>query len=165
MGRGNHEPSPGSGRAVTGGPKPFTPGPSMLPAAMATVLPQVQGHILVIDDDRSARLLLERVLVKAGHRVELADTAEDGLARLQAQQFDLLIADKNLPGGVDGLELLRRARAGSPRLQAILITGFPTAETKSHASELGVYSYVTKPFGVHDILEVCEAALRAGAAA
>ena len=133
----------------------------MLLQSMSTAQPQVQGHILVIDDDRSARVLLERVLVKAGHTVQLADTAEEGLAALQATPFDLLITDKNLPG-IDGLELLRRAREKNPQLQAILITGFPSDETKSHASELGVHSYVTKPFGVHDIVEVCAAALRAG---
>jgi DNA-binding response OmpR family regulator len=125
---------------------------------------QVRGHILVIDDDRSARMLLERVLVKAGHTVQLADTAEEGLAALQASTYDLLITDKNLPG-IDGLELLRRARQRTPHLKAILITGFPSEETKSSASELGVHSYVTKPFGVHDIVEVCAAALRAGATA
>jgi DNA-binding response OmpR family regulator len=127
---------------------------------MPSTPPQVSGHILVIDDDRSARMLLERVLVKAGHTVELADDAEAGLAALQARAFDLLITDKNLPG-IDGLELLRLARERAPRLQAILITGFPSDETKSSASELGIHSYVTKPFGVHDIVEVCEAALRA----
>ena len=128
---------------------------------MTSAPSQAKGHILVIDDDRSARMLLERVLARAGYTVRLADTAEEGLAALQATPFDLLITDKNLPG-IDGLELLRQARLHTPRLKAILITGFPSDETKSHASELGVHSYVTKPFGVHDIVEVCAAALRAG---
>jgi DNA-binding NtrC family response regulator len=128
---------------------------------MAASSPQVLGHILVIDDDRSARLLLQRVLAKAGHTVRLADTAEEGLGALQEGHFDLLITDKNLPG-IDGLEVLRRAREHNPQLRAILITGFPSAETRSHATGLGVAAYVTKPFGVHDILEVCETALRAG---
>lgn len=120
----------------------------------------VAGRILVIDDDRSARILLERVLVKAGHQVILVDTAEEGLRQLSGGVYDLLITDKNLPG-IDGLELLRQARQSNPTLQAILMTGFPNAETKSHAETLGVYSYVTKPFGVHDIVDVCQAALRA----
>jgi DNA-binding response OmpR family regulator len=118
------------------------------------------GRVLVIDDDRSARMLLERVLQKAGHTVSLVDTAEEGLALLGSQPFDLLITDKNLPG-IDGFEVLRRARQTNPTLQAILITGFPTEATRSHATELGVYSYVTKPFGVHDIVDICDAALRA----
>lgn len=116
------------------------------------------GRILVIDDDRSARLLLERVLVRAGHQVMLVDDAEHGLAQLQHGGFNLLITDKNLPG-IDGLEVLRQAREKNPELQAILITGFPTHETRTHATELGVFSYVTKPFGVHDILEICNRAI------
>lgn len=121
---------------------------------------RLAGRILVIDDDRSARLLLERVLAKAGHEVVLAETAEDGLRQLGGGAFDLLITDKNLPG-IDGLELLRQARQRNPTLQVILMTGFPSAETKSHAQGLGVHSYVTKPFGVHDIVDVCQAALQA----
>ena len=135
----------------------------MLPREMAEPN-RVAGRILVIDDDRSARVLLERVLVKAGHQVFLVDTAEEGLRQLTEGVFDLLITDKNLPG-IDGIELLRLARQRNPTLQAILMTGFPTAETKSHAEDLGVYSYVTKPFGVHDIVDMCQAALRARAGA
>lgn len=127
---------------------------------MAEVTTSRKGRILVIDDDRSARMLLERVLVRAGHQVQLVDTASEGLAALKQGGFDLLITDKNLPD-VDGLELLRRAREANPGLQVILMTGFPTAETRMHAEELGVHSYVTKPFGVHDILGVCEAAIAA----
>ncbi len=125
---------------------------------------RLQGRILVIDDDRSARTLLERVLQRAGHEVTLVDNAEAGLAALTGGGFDLLITDKNLPG-IDGLEVLRQARARQPRLQAILVTGFPTNETRSHAQELDVFSYVTKPFGVNEILDICDAALRAGSAA
>jgi DNA-binding response OmpR family regulator len=128
---------------------------------MAEVVQSRKGRILVIDDDRSARMLLERVLTRAGHQVTLVDTAVEGLEVLSGGGIDLLITDKNLPD-VDGLELLRRAREANPGLQVVLMTGFPTAETRTHAQELGVHSYVTKPFGVHDILAVCEAALAAG---
>jgi DNA-binding NtrC family response regulator len=122
--------------------------------------PKIPGRILVIDDDRSARMLLERVLTRAGHIVTLVDTAEDGFTRLKAEPFDLLITDKNLPG-LDGLEVLKQARAAQPRLRALLITGFPTPETQVAANDLGVHAYVTKPFGVHDILDICESAIRA----
>ncbi|MFZ5445371.1 MAG: response regulator [Myxococcota bacterium] len=126
---------------------------------MSQAVPRTPGRILVIDDDRSARTLLERVLVRAGHQVTLVDDAQQGLDAIAKGGFDLLITDKNLPG-IDGLEVLRRARDMQPQMQAILITGFPTAETKNHADELGVFSYVTKPFGVHDILDICDRAIR-----
>ena len=130
---------------------------------MTQAAQRIPGRILVIDDDRSARMLLERVLVRAGHQATLVDNAEQGLAAIGSGTFDLLITDKNLPG-TDGLEVLRRAREKQPKMRAILVTGFPTAETKSHAEDLGVFGYVAKPFGVHDILDICDAAIRSGPA-
>jgi two-component system response regulator HydG len=118
------------------------------------------GKILVIDDDKSARLLLERVLTRAGHTVTLVDSGEQGLELLAKETYDLIITDKNLPG-MDGLEVLRLARTRHPRLQAVVITGFPTPETKTSANDLGVFSYVTKPFGILDILGTCDGAIRA----
>jgi DNA-binding NtrC family response regulator len=119
---------------------------------------KVPGRILVIDDEKSARLLLERVLSRAGHQVVLVETGEQGLEALSRDPFDLIITDKNLPG-IDGLEVLRLARSQHPTLQAIVITGFPTPETKSSARSLGVFAYVTKPFGILDILGTCDAAI------
>jgi two-component system response regulator HydG len=121
---------------------------------------RVPGKILVIDDDKSARLLLERVLSRAGHSVTLVDNGEQGLILLAKDAYDLIITDKNLPG-IDGLEVLRLARQQIPTLQAIVITGFPTPETKSSARDLGVFSYVTKPFGILDILGTCDGAIKA----
>lgn len=118
------------------------------------------GRILVIDDDKSARLLLDRVLTRAGHTVTLVESGEQGLEVLAVNNFDLIITDKNLPG-MDGLEVLRLARTKLPLLQAIVITGFPTPETKTSAREIGVYSYVTKPFGILDILGTCDGAIKA----
>ena len=121
---------------------------------------RIPGKVLVIDDDKSARLLLERVLTRAGHSVTLVDNGELGLTLLSKEPYDLIITDKNLPG-IDGLEVLRLARTQLPRLQAIVITGFPTPETKSSAKDLGVFSYVTKPFGILDILGTCDGAIKA----
>ena len=121
---------------------------------------RVPGKILVIDDDKSARLLLERVLSRAGHTVTLVDNGEQGVTLLSKDVYDLIITDKNLPG-IDGLEVLRLARQQIPNLQAIIITGFPTPETKSSARDLGVFSYVTKPFGILDILGTCDGAIKA----
>lgn len=121
---------------------------------------RVPGKILVIDDDKSARLLLERVLSRAGHTVTLVDNGEQGLMLLSKDAYDLIITDKNLPG-IDGLEVLRLARQQLRTLQAFIITGFPTPETKSSARDLGVFSYVTKPFGILDILGTCDGAIKA----
>jgi CheY-like chemotaxis protein len=133
------------------------------PAVSTPTTARIPGRILVIDDDKSARLLLERVLSRAGHTVTLVDNGEQGLQLLQQNSYDLIITDKNLPG-VDGLEVLRQARQSNPKLQAIVITGFPTPETKTSARDLGVFSYVTKPFGILDILGTCDGAIQAARA-
>jgi CheY-like chemotaxis protein len=135
----------------------------MLAAVSTPTTARIPGRILVIDDDKSARLLLERVLSRAGHTVTLVDNGEQGLQLLSQHQYDLIITDKNLPG-LDGLEVLRLARQAHPKLQAIVITGFPTPETKSSARDLGVFSYVTKPFGILDILGTCDGAIQAARA-
>lgn len=119
---------------------------------------RIPGRILVMDDEKSVQMLLERVLSGAGHYVKVVDSGEAALAELQKEQFDLVVADKNLPG-LDGLEVLRLARTQYPNLQAILITGFPTPETREQAREMGVHAFVTKPFGILEIVEICDDAL------
>ena len=111
-----------------------------------------------MDDERSVQLLLDRVLTGAGHSVSIVESGEAALNQLSAQPYDLMIADKNLPG-VDGLEVLRQARTRHPNLQAVIITGFPTPESKYQAESLGVHAFVTKPFGILEFLEICDAAL------
>src|SRR4051812_28030199 len=100
----------------------LTNGP-MLPRRLQQRFPvqisaKVPGRILVIDDEKSARLLLERVLTRAGHQVVLAETGEQGISQLGRDNFDLVITDKNLPG-ISGLEVLKAARVQNPALQAI----------------------------------------------
>lgn len=116
------------------------------------------GRILVMDDEKSVQLLLDRVLSGAGHTVRVVTTGEEALTELQAQPYDLIIADKNLPG-IDGLEVLKLARSSYPNLQAILVTGFPTPESRDQALALGVQSFVTKPFGILEIVKIVDTAL------
>jgi CheY-like chemotaxis protein len=127
---------------------------------------QVPGRILVMDDEPSVRSLLVRVLDGAGHQVSAVESGEEALRLLAQERFDLIVADKNLPG-MNGLEVLRLARTQHPGLQAILITGFPSEESRETAAALGVHSYVVKPFGILDILGACDQAiaLARGAAA
>jgi CheY-like chemotaxis protein len=116
------------------------------------------GRVLVMDDERSVQLLLDRVLTGAGHSVSIVDSGEAALSELSQRPYDLMIADKNLPG-VDGLEVLRQARLQHPKLRAVVITGFPTPESKYQAETLGVHAFVTKPFGIVELLQICDSAL------
>ena len=116
------------------------------------------AHVLVVEDEKSARLMLERVLTRAGHTVTAAENGAQGLSALEREQIDLMLVDKNLPD-IDGLEVIRRAKALRPAVPAIVVTAYPSPEARAVAKKLGAHDFVTKPFGITEILESCDAAL------
>lgn len=121
------------------------------------------GSILVIDDDPSILGLLEKVLTKAGHDVDVVADGEAALARLAKEHFDLLVVDYMLPG-ISGLDVLRHARVNHPALMAIMITAHGSAEVQAAAAALGVHAYISKPFGVLDLIRVADEAIKVGLA-
>jgi two-component system, NtrC family, response regulator AtoC len=98
-------------------------------------------RILVVEDERPYRELLERQLTKRGYTVEAVGTAEDALA-LEAP--DVLLCDISLPG-MSGLEFLRRLKERSPSTEAIVLTGQGSIATAIEAMGLGAYHYFEKP--------------------
>jgi CheY-like chemotaxis protein len=82
------------------------------------------SRILVIDDEPEVLELIAKVLVRAGHEVDLAPDGEEGLSRLGAFAPDVLIVDKMLPQ-MHGGEVVARARRLRPDLAVIMITAFP----------------------------------------
>ena len=110
--------------------------------------------ILVVDDDRYTRTLIEQLMRKSAH----VHLAEDGAAarRLFAEfDFNLVLMDQRLPED-KGLELLRQFRVQRPHLVAILITGFADVRDAVAAVREGLFDYLTKPF---DDLEALEAVI------
>lgn len=101
-------------------------------------------RILVVDDEAVIRVLF-RDLLSRDYAVTEASTAEEALAALNTQQFDLVIADKNLPG-LSGLELAEKARKTNATQKIILMTGYPSLTTAQQAAELGLLDYLPKPF-------------------
>ena len=106
--------------------------------------------ILIAEDDDALRRLAERVLRRAGH--EVASTRDGAQAAgLLGEAWDLLFTDLSMPGGIDGLELAHRARAGGP-VDVILMTGHPDIDSAVGAVRGGVYDYLIKPFGPDALL-------------
>jgi DNA-binding NtrC family response regulator len=109
------------------------------------------ARILVVDDDPTSVAVLERALGSLGYGVEGVFSAEAALGRLERERFDLLIADKNMPA-MDGLSLIRELRGRGNATAVILITGFGSQGSAAEALNLGIESYLEKPFPA--ILEV-----------
>ncbi|MGD8451059.1 MAG: response regulator [Phycisphaerae bacterium] len=103
-------------------------------------------RVLVLDDEAAYGARLQRSLARAGHEVE---TAADGRAAIDlAQRFnpDVLIADWNLGSTLDGLETAEFMRAINPRLETILISGYPSETLRDQAAQSSVAAFLQKPF-------------------
>ncbi len=117
-------------------------------------------RVLVVDDEPAVADVLQAALQRRGHTVAIVATAEQALAALGDLSFDLVIADKNLPRGKSGLELLADVKKLAPELDLIMMTGDADVESTLAAIRLGVYDFLLKPFGpLHDVTLRIERAL------
>ena len=113
--------------------------------------------ILVVDDEPGMRAGLAAVLGRGGFTVDVATTGEDGLARLLQGGIDLLVTDLRLPV-MDGVELLKRAKALGQDVEVIMITGHGTVEIAVEAIKEGAYDFITKPVKKAQLLRAVEKA-------
>ena len=120
------------------------------------------SRILVIEDDPSGAVLIERILSRVGHAVTVALTGAEGLAQLGSSLYDLVVIDKNLPDA-DGIRLLRDIRSAHPRVKTVVITAYPSTPTRTAAHGLGALGYLSKPFEISELLSICTQALGAPA--
>ncbi|HSF93544.1 MAG TPA: sigma-54 dependent transcriptional regulator [Thermohalobaculum sp.] len=103
------------------------------------------GRVILIDDEEDIRVATGQTLELAGHGVTAFARGERALERL-GQDFDgIVVSDIRMPG-MDGLELLRAARALDPELPVILITGHGDVPLAVEAMRAGAYDFVEKPF-------------------
>jgi two-component system response regulator AtoC len=115
--------------------------------------------LLIVDDDRHMRVLLEGVFRGKPLQTEFACDAAEARRLFDATDFNLIIMDQRLPDG-NGLDLLREMRAERPQQVAILITGYADVRDAVRAVREGLFDYLTKPFEDLEALEaVVEKAL------
>ncbi len=102
------------------------------------------ARILIVEDDNTFRSLLRNIIVGEGHEAQEAISAEQGLAMLQRENFDLVLTDLKLPA-MSGLELYRASRNDPAAPPFILLTAFGTIEEAVTAMKEGVLDFLTKP--------------------
>jgi len=107
--------------------------------------------ILIVDDDAEFRLNLTEVLMGAGYQTESAASAQEAIARSEAEEFDIILLDFMMPkmNGIDSLLTLRRVR---PKAKVIMITAFATVENAVDAIKKGASDYISKPFKIEALL-------------
>ncbi len=100
--------------------------------------------ILVVDDDETIRETLYE-LFSEQYLCQTADTAENALARLEVDAYDVVLTDISMPG-LSGLELLGRVRQKYPNTPVIIISGISDKEHAQGLIKLGAFEYLLKPF-------------------
>lgn len=116
------------------------------------------ARILVVDDEIEILRALQRSLTAHGFDVSTATTGEDALEAIVHYRPDLMLLDLGLPG-ISGLEVCRRVRAQS-NLPIIVLSVKDTERDKVLALDLGADDYVSKPFGMNEVLARVRVALR-----
>lgn len=117
-----------------------------------------KGRVLVVDDERAIRKAVSRALSSRGFLVDVAADGEEALGSVRTFDPDLMVLDLNLPE-VDGLEVCRRVRAWSAVPILVLSVREEEAD-KVAALDLGADDYLTKPFGVDELMARVRALLR-----
>src|ERR1035437_338740 len=111
----------------------------------------VMKKILIIDDDRTFRVILKEVLIKEGYHLLEAPSGEKGLELVKSEHPDLVITDFQMPGmsGLDVLQAIVKLKTGIP---VIMITGFSDTENIIKAIQMGAFDYLEKPVN-HSVLK------------
>ncbi len=107
-------------------------------------------RVVLVEDDDSLREQVAESLRSAGWRTDLAADGKTGLYLLTEYACDIAIVDLGLPG-LDGLELIRRARDAKPRLPILILTARDRWQDKVEGLEAGADDYLTKPFHIEEL--------------
>ncbi len=116
------------------------------------------AKLLVVDDEKNLRMVVQKELARQGHEVECASDGEAAWEMLEEQDFDVLLCDINMPR-LDGMGLLRRTRERSQNPpEVIMLTGQGTVESAIQAMKLGAYDFLTKPYRIGELSALVTAA-------
>src|SRR5688500_3052779 len=108
------------------------------------------ARVLVVDDEPKLARFVHEMLELDGHAIVRAGGGAEALARLSEGGFDVVVTDLRMPE-VDGLAVLRVARALVPAPAVVLMTAYGTAESAVEAMKAGAADYVTKPFSMDEL--------------
>ena len=106
--------------------------------------------VLVVEDDKSLRELLQMELSRSGYKVTVTSSGEEGLGLYREEIFNVVLLDVRMPG-MDGVEALKLMRIESKVPEIIMFTGHGTIETAVECIQNGAYDYLTKPIKLDEL--------------
>ncbi|KAA3612679.1 MAG: sigma-54-dependent Fis family transcriptional regulator [Calditrichaeota bacterium] len=119
---------------------------------------QANHTILIVDDEQSVRVSLERVINKEGYTTFLASNGIEAEEILGRENISLVLTDMQMPG-MSGNELLKSVKKNWPEIEVVVLTGHGTVEKAVEAMKRGAYDFIPKPFKRVEILHTVSKAL------
>tara|TARA_R100000365_G_C2737096_1_gene66254 strand:- start:109 stop:807 length:699 start_codon:yes stop_codon:yes gene_type:complete len=113
-------------------------------------------RVLVIEDDLEMASFIEKVLVEAGHQVDMATDGERGLAMARASEFDALVVDRMLPEK-DGLTLVKEYREAGGQTPTLFLSALGDVQNRVQGLKAGADDYLSKPFAPSELAARVEA--------
>ena len=117
-------------------------------------------RILVVEDDTDVAGFIVKGLREAGHLAEHAANGQDGLLAATSQDFDAIILDRMLPGGIDGLGVVEMLRAQDNHTPVMFLSAMAHVDDRVRGLKAGGDDYLTKPFAFSELLARVEALAR-----
>jgi DNA-binding NtrC family response regulator len=114
-------------------------------APITTTIQKSRGHVLVVDDESDIREGLELLLTSEGYAVDLAQNGTEGLQKMAARTYDLVLLDLMMPDR-SGMEVLQEVRQRDRETPIFLITAYGSVEAAVNALKLGANDYFSKPW-------------------
>lgn len=116
--------------------------------------------VMLVDDEISFVETLVKRLATRNIETITAFSAEEGLEKLEVHQnLDVIVLDVKMPG-MDGLEMLKKIKAGFYRSEVIMLTGHGTIESGIKGMKLGAYDFLTKPCDIEELVSKIEEATK-----
>ena len=116
-------------------------------------MPSTKGTILIVDDEKNALSSVSRGLKLEGYSALTASSGEEAVEVCAAEALDLVLLDIIMPGGMNGIETLKKLRQTQPDLNVVMMSVQQDIETAVKAMELGARNYLVKPKSVSEILK------------
>ena len=114
-------------------------------------------NVLVIDDDEKICWAFEQFLTDEGYQPIIANNAEEGLRKIQAETPDIVLLDVLLPG-MNGLDALKQVKALQPDVIVIVMTAYDSVETTIQAMQLQAFDFLPKPIDLDKVKAILDRA-------
>ncbi|MFL5344289.1 MAG: sigma-54-dependent transcriptional regulator [Hyalangium sp.] len=117
------------------------------------------GRVLIVEDEREMRVMLEKGLARRGFEPRACETGDEALALVATETFDTVLTDLRMPG-MSGLALCERIVLNRPDIPVVVVTAFGSMETAIAAIRAGAYDFITKPVDLDALVLVLERAVQ-----